>query len=567
MLTPCGHSFCHDCIAEALSVSVFCPECRCDLSFADLQPNFALDTMIRGQQASIVIEDDDQYQPATLNELNRRIALLMEQRNKLANDQALVDGQMLVDFLQSHLKQRHQDLKRLQDEVSHLELDLSKASESLLRAKQRAGWEEEPEVVEIENPAAITTPVEGEPEVPVSRKRKLTNLGHEPLTSIQVPADCQRRMEELKSELASSYRQAQREEGGLDIFARRLRSLCRLTRLRTVANLRLSDINASGSSNSSSNIISSIEFDRDAAVFVTAGVSKKIRFYRYADVIANGGSVVQMPLREIATKSKLSSVSWNQYMEHHLAGGDYEGIATVWDVAKGGQVVCTFEEHEKRIWSVDYSRVDPMRLATGSDDAHVRVWSGRTKKSTMVIDGKANVCSVAFHPTQSHLLAFGSADHHVHIYDLRSTLRPLRLLKGHRKAVSYVKWMGEQEIVSASTDCQLRLWQQQQQQQQQDSWDCKQIFSGHVNEKNFVGLAVHQDLIACGSENNSLYCYHRDLTSPLASLRFTQTCPISGVELESDGQHFVSAVCWRNVGDGQLVVANSQGAVKIVQLE
>ena len=28
-----------------------------------------------------------------------------------------------------------------------------------------------------------------------------------------------------------------------------------------------------------------------------------------------------------------------------------------------------YDEHEKRAWSVDFSRSDPMRLASGSDDA------------------------------------------------------------------------------------------------------------------------------------------------------------------------------------------------------
>ena len=38
-------------------------------------------------------------------------------------------------------------------------------------------------------------------------------------------------------------------------------------------------------------------------------------------------------------------------------------------------------------------------------------------------------------------------------------------------------------------------------------------FSGHINEKNFVGLATNSssngDYIACGSENNTLYAYYK----------------------------------------------------------
>jgi len=34
-------------------------------------------------------------------------------------------------------------------------------------------------------------------------------------------------------------------------------------------------------------------------------------------------------------------------------------------------------------------------------------------------------------------------------------------------------------------------------------------FTGHQNEKNFVGLATDGDYIACGSEDNSLYVYYK----------------------------------------------------------
>ncbi len=36
------------------------------------------------------------------------------------------------------------------------------------------------------------------------------------------------------------------------------------------------------------------------------------------------------------------------------------------------------------------------------------------------IDSKANVCSVQFSPTNSNLMAFGSANYRVYLYDLRN---------------------------------------------------------------------------------------------------------------------------------------------------
>ena len=45
--------------------------------------------------------------------------------------------------------------------------------------------------------------------------------------------------------------------------------------------------------------------------------------------------------------------------------------------------------------------------------------------------------------------------------------------------------------VRRSTDSQLKLWNV-------DASGCQRTFKGHVNEKNFVGLATNGEYIACG---------------------------------------------------------------------
>ena len=62
--------------------------------------------------------------------------------------------------------------------------------------------------------------------------------------------------------------------------------------------------------------------------------------------------------------------------------------------------------------------------------------------------------------------------------------------------------------MSASTDSQLKLWNV-------NNRNCERSFVGHINEKNFVGLATDGDYITCGSENNSLYVYYKGLSKPL----------------------------------------------------
>lgn len=54
----------------------------------------------------------------------------------------------------------------------------------------------------------------------------------------------------------------------------------------------------------------------------------------------------------------------------------------------------------------------------------------------------------AFFPFCFLLFCF-VVDHCVHYYDLRNTKQPIMVFKGHRKAVSYAKFVSGEEIVSA----------------------------------------------------------------------------------------------------------------------
>ncbi len=219
------------------------------------------------------------------------------------------------------------------------------------------------------------------------------------------------------------------------------------------------------------------------------------------------------------------------------------------------------QEHEKRCWSVDFNSMNTKLLASGSDDARVKLWSTNSANSVASLEAKANVCCVKFNPSSSYHLAYGSADHCVHYYDLRSTKQPLAVFRGHKKAVSYVKFLDQRLLVSASTDSQLKLWDAS------NSPACIRSYVGHTNEKNFVGLATDGDFLSCGSEDNALYVYYKGLSSPLFSFKFDSPRPLleRGMARENDGSEFVSAVCWRR-GTNVVVGANSQGNIKILEL-
>ncbi|XP_047172161.1 protein SUPPRESSOR OF PHYA-105 1-like [Vigna umbellata] len=314
--------------------------------------------------------------------------------------------------------------------------------------------------------------------------------------------------------------------------------------------------------NSSGNIMCGLSFDRDEDYIAAGGISRKIKIFELSSAISGDSDDIQYPVVEMSNESKISSVCWNTCIQNHLASADYDGEIKMWD-AGTGQLLSQYIEHEERAWSVHISPSDPKMFASGSDDCSVKVWNINERNSVETISMDANICCVQFSPPSTNLLFFGSSDHKVYGYDLRHTRIPWCSLAGHRKSVSYVKFIDAGAVVTASTDNSLKLWDLKKASSSALSSDaCVLTFKGHRNEKNFVGLSVSGGYIACGSESNEVYCYHKSLPVPIATHEFEPIDPISG---DPDNRQFVSSVCWRKKSN-MLVAANSVGIIKLFQM-
>ncbi|KAI8084941.1 WD40-repeat-containing domain protein [Halteromyces radiatus] len=340
---------------------------------------------------------------------------------------------------------------------------------------------------------------------------------------------------------------------------------------------------------SNASIVSSIELDRDENFVAIGGVSKEIKLYDfnsfneridgqnddndddeaatqcnlsnrdgYIGRQSSRFGLVHCPLRVIPCMNKISCLSWNPYIQSLIASSDYEGTVRLWDTTTG-QCIRTFEEHRRRAWSVDTCAKNPTMLASGSDDATVKIWSTQSNQSVLTLQQRGNICCAKFAPNNIHHIALGSADHHITCYDLRRPTMPFHIFAGHQKAVSYVKWRNDNELISLSTDNTLKAWETGKN-------ECTRTYSGHQNEKNFVGLSLKDELISCGSENNTLYTYHKDSSQPVAKYNFPLVDPITGQETYcEDASLFVSSVCWKS-DSMKVLVGNSKGIVKVLQL-
>ncbi|KAL2245898.1 UNVERIFIED_CONTAM: Protein SPA1-RELATED 3 [Sesamum indicum] len=342
-----------------------------------------------------------------------------------------------------------------------------------------------------------------------------------------------------------------RRVGWVDTFLEGICKYLSFSQLKVKADLKQGDLL------NSSNLVCSLSFDRDGEFFATAGVNKKIKVFEYNSIL-NEERDIHYPVVEMSSRSKLSSICWNSYIKSQIASSNFEGVVQVWDVTRS-QIFKEMREHERRVWSIDFSVADPTMLASGSDDGSVKLWNINQGVSVGTIKTKANVCCVQFPTDSGRSLAFGSADHRIYYYDLRNSKMPLCTLVGHNRTVSYVKFIDSTTLVSASTDNTLKLWDLTMSTSRVlDS--PLQSFTGHLNVKNFVGLSVSDGYIATGSETNEVVVYHKAFPMPVLSFKFNRT----GDEVDETAQ-FISSVCWRGQSPA-LVAANSVGNIKLLEM-
>ncbi|XP_071744556.1 E3 ubiquitin-protein ligase COP1 isoform X1 [Lepeophtheirus salmonis] len=549
-MTRCGHSFCYSCLNKSLKIKPRCPKCSFDLHpDKDIYPNFTLNQIISKLQ-----KDNDTPQIPTSNlsmsDINRLLGTLHRRKKELEKESFLTQNELLAEFL-SHLKvEKDAELLRIRRESEVIQADLDHVNQVLqdyrTNSSNFASGDENNVVpsLELSNPTINIKEPPTESSFPMRRRRMHKHVLD--LSSAYYSSRA-KEMSFTPEECSSSL-----DYSGLKDF-----SLClnKFTKYNTVKPLATLSYMTDMFNNTS--IVSSIDFDKDNEFFAIGGVTKRIKIYDYS-VVLNDLVDIHYPSMEMVSSSKISCISWSSFHKGTLVSSDYEGSVVVWD-ANSNSKIRTFQEHEKRCWSVDFNRIDTKLVASGSDDARVKLWSTNIHHSVASLEAKANVCCVKFNPESCYHLAFGSADHCVHYYDLRNTKNHLNLFKGHKKAVSYVKFLNSESIVSASTDSQLKLWNVNRS-------DCMRSFTGHTNEKNFVGLATDGEYITCGSENNDLHVYYKGLPKSLFSFKFDSVKTfLDRNNREDNANEFVSAVCWRQ-GTNVVLCANSQGVIKVLEL-
>ncbi|KAF8413287.1 hypothetical protein HHK36_001263 [Tetracentron sinense] len=313
-----------------------------------------------------------------------------EQPASVGGDDA--ESELLLHFLMSLDERKQKHASKLVEQIGCLEADIKEVKRRHLpRTTLVRSWSQKDfnnareERLFLKEPFGSEVPSRLSPVSNMNEARLMRNINQlesayfSMRSQIQLPEmDATARSDKdlLKSRERWSLVQDENEECGLNqkppdrvgAFFDGLCKYARYSKFEVRGTLRNGDLL------NSANVICSLNFDRDEEYFAAAGVSKKIKIFEFCALLNDSVDDIHYPVIEMSSKSKLSCVCWNNYIKNYLASTDYDGVVQLWDV-NTGQGFSQYMEHQKRAWSVDFSQVDPRKLASGSDDCSVKLWN------------------------------------------------------------------------------------------------------------------------------------------------------------------------------------------------
>ena len=94
----------------------------------------------------------------------------------------------------------------------------------------------------------------------------------------------------------------------------------------------------------------------------------------------------------------------------------------LWNFSKSNQFLSQYAEHDNEVMCLDICEQDGNIIASGSGDTTVRIWDIRKKKSCVrILEGNTSIVnSVKFVPDSLYTLACAGDDSIIRLYDIRA---------------------------------------------------------------------------------------------------------------------------------------------------
>ncbi|MEZ4658591.1 MAG: WD40 repeat domain-containing protein [Caldilineaceae bacterium] len=245
----------------------------------------------------------------------------------------------------------------------------------------------------------------------------------------------------------------------------------------------------------------------------------------------NSGS--QIPVQLLVDHSgPVASLAFDPQNGQRLASGSNDATIKIWDVGSG-QVTTTLAGHTDTVSALAFSPNGAL-LASGAADTTIRLWNAQTGAEMGVLQQHNRpLFSLAIDPLSQQLVSAGG-DNKVILWDLQ-TRQMLSSLGEHTDWVSGVAFTpADRQVLSVSYDKTALLWNPQQA-------TAQYLFTDPATTGALVSVAVHPSgqLAAAASSNNTIYTWNLLTREPLESLLGGQS-PITSIAFSPRGTYLVS---------------------------
>lgn len=165
-------------------------------------------------------------------------------------------------------------------------------------------------------------------------------------------------------------------------------------------------------------------------------------------------------------KTKISTLSdlsfGHQQYGRYLAASTITGAINIYHFDRGTRIKTSLTGHKRAVNSIDFNRITPHLLASGSQDGKILIWDLRTSNSkpSMSLNGLAEaVRCCKFNNKKGNILACVFDSGVVEKWDLRKNTTWDKRINAHTGPSLTVDWHPELDyVVTGGRDKQLQVW-------------------------------------------------------------------------------------------------------------
>eukprot|EP01114_Cavostelium_apophysatum_P011149 TRINITY_DN2533_c0_g1_i1.p1 TRINITY_DN2533_c0_g1~~TRINITY_DN2533_c0_g1_i1.p1 ORF type:complete len:421 (-),score=103.63 TRINITY_DN2533_c0_g1_i1:37-1299(-) len=238
---------------------------------------------------------------------------------------------------------------------------------------------------------------------------------------------------------------------------------------------------------------------QNCSVIATKGPKPEVLVFDYTKLPLKPTDGKCTPLfRLLGHTGEGYGISWSTLKEGALLSGSDDNLICMWDISAAGkeqQAQAIYKGHSGVVEDVQWHLHHEYMFGSVGDDHRLMIWDTRekdTSKPTNNVEAHAGeVNCLSFNPYSEFVLATGSADKTVALWDLRNMKGKLHSFQGHNDEIFQVQFspINETILASAASDRRIHIWDLSRigaEQSEEDAQDGPPellfIHGGHTNK-------------------------------------------------------------------------------------